>query len=384
MLRHRYSASSQRMMNATKLTRFEREETKTFLDEIHYIPSTQWRYRPTQGSFDDKKGWYICVPGEHLNYRYEITGELGSGTFADVVEAFDHKIHETVAVKIYRNIASCRVQGLAEADLLRLLAKHDSDQRLIVMRDSFIFRNHVCIVFEILSCSIKPLPNLHFGLDEFVIKSIVSDVLRGLALLHKNSVIHGDVKPDNILFKNASHRGAKLIDFGCSMRSSELLYGVAQSRLYRAPEVILDAGFQTPIDIWSLGCVVAELFTGHPLFHGKTDNAQLILMTAVLGSPPPFMVSSGRQSSVFFNENNELLHPFDSFGVRVVPGSVALAELLPGLRDEEMLDFIAKCLKWYPAERMTAAEALRHSFFRRGSSLSLLSNCSFAISVDKL
>jgi dual specificity tyrosine-phosphorylation-regulated kinase 2/3/4 len=95
--------------------------------------------------------------------------------------------------------------------------------------------------------------------------------LQALKYLRDENVIHCDLKPENILLKSPDKSGIKVIDFGSSCFSNERIYTYIQSRFYRAPEIILGIPYTTAIDMWSFGCILAELYTGFPLFPGESE-----------------------------------------------------------------------------------------------------------------
>jgi dual specificity tyrosine-phosphorylation-regulated kinase 1 len=93
--------------------------------------------------------------------------------------------------------------------------------------------------------------------------------------LSEVSIIHCDMKPENILLRHPRRSAIKVIDFGSSCRTNEKLYTYIQSRFYRSPEVLLGCEFSCPIDMWSLGCILVELHTGEPLFDGRDEYDQM-------------------------------------------------------------------------------------------------------------
>jgi dual specificity tyrosine-phosphorylation-regulated kinase 2/3/4 len=95
--------------------------------------------------------------------------------------------------------------------------------------------------------------------------------LQGLLFLEKAKIIHCDLKPENILLKQANKSGIKIVDFGSSCFENERIYTYIQSRFYRAPEIILGLPYSMPIDMWSLGCIMSELYMGYPIFPGENE-----------------------------------------------------------------------------------------------------------------
>jgi dual specificity tyrosine-phosphorylation-regulated kinase 2/3/4 len=105
---------------------------------------------------------------------------------------------------------------------------------------------------------------------------------------------------ENVLLKSTSKSAIKVIDFGSSCHLSEKAYTYIQSRFYRSPEVILGAPYDMGIDMWSLGCIMVELFTGYPIFPGENEQEQLWCMMEVLGLPDPDLMSQSERKHLFF------------------------------------------------------------------------------------
>ena len=137
----------------------------------------------------------------------------------------------------------------------------------------FMYRNHQCLVFEMLSLNLyELLKNTQFGgVSLNLIRKFAKQVLKSLQFLARSDVdiIHCDLKPENILLRHPKKSGVKVIDFGSSCRSNKRMYSYIQSRFYRSPEVMLGLPYSTSIDMWSLGCILAEMHTGEPLFSGS-------------------------------------------------------------------------------------------------------------------
>lgn len=107
---------------------------------------------------------------------------------------------------------------------------------------------------------------------------------------------------ENVLLKQRGSSSIKVIDFGSSCYSHQRVYTYIQSRFYRSPEVILGLPYGTPIDMWSLGCILAELYTGYPLFPGEDEIEQLACIMEVLGLPPEHIISHATRRRLFFGK----------------------------------------------------------------------------------
>lgn len=135
------------------------------------------------------------------------------------------------------------------------------------------------------------------------IRSIMRQVLGALSFLHTLNIVHCDLKPENILMQSYSRCEVKVIDLGSSCFTTDHLTSYVQSRSYRAPEVILGARYDTRIDVWSLGCIAAELWTGRVLF--RNDSVQTILarMVGMLGGFPASFLPRCRLAHKFLTRS---------------------------------------------------------------------------------
>ena len=186
------------------------------------------------------------------------------------------------------------------------LDKND-DHHLLRLKDTFIHKQHLCLVFELLSVNLYELikQNQFRGLSTTLVRVFAQQLLNGLALLNKARLIHCDLKPENILLKNLESPIIKIIDFGSACDERQTVYTYIQSRFYRSPEVLLGLPYSSAIDMWSLGCIVVELFLGLPLFPGSSEYNQVSRIVEMLGNPPSWMIEMGKQAGEFFEKRQD-------------------------------------------------------------------------------
>lgn len=315
--------------------------------------------------YDDERGDYRIVLYDHIAYRYEVLEVLGKGSFGQVVKVFDHKTGTLKALKIIRNKKRFHHQALIEVRILDFCTKNAQahDSTIVHMFESMTFRNHLCITFELLSMNLYELiKSSNFrGLTLSLIRRFAVQLLGSLRFLKQNAIIHSDLKPENILLRSTDKSTISLIDFGSSCFETERIYTYIQSRFYRSPEVILGNPYSTEIDIWSFGCILAELYTGYPLFQGENENEQLACIMEIMGIPPLSIYESSPRRKVFFDSNMRPRPTKNGQGRMLQPGSKDLATVLR-CSDRKFVDFVARCLEWEPRMRITPDEAMRHPF----------------------
>ena len=188
---------------------------------------------------------------------------------------------------------------VSSARCLHLQAR-DSNQKSLAcsltvrLLTHFMYRNHQCLVFEMLSLNLyELLKNTQFGgVSLNLIRKFAKQVLKALSFLARSDVdvIHCDLKPENILLRHPKKSGVKVIDFGSSCRSNKRMYSYIQSRFYRSPEVMLGLPYSVAIDMWSLGCILVEMHTGEPLFSGSDQFDQMQKIVKILGMVPDAML----------------------------------------------------------------------------------------------
>ncbi|KAJ7929390.1 hypothetical protein B0H13DRAFT_948617 [Mycena leptocephala] len=319
--------------------------------------------------YDDDRGDYLVVNHDHLAYRYEIIDTLGKGSFGQVLHCRDHCTGESLAIKIIRNKKRFHHQALVEIKILDNLRKWDAEEKhhVIKMTEHFYFRGHLCIAMELLSINLYELikANGFVGFTTALIRRFTSQMLLSLSLMRHHRIVHCDLKPENVLLRHPAKSAIKVIDFGSSCLEHEKIYTYIQSRFYRSPEVILGMNYHMAIDMWSLGCILAELYTGFPIFPGENEQEQLSCIMEVLGIPDKEFVNRSSRKKLFFDPNGTPRAVINSKGRRRRPGTKTLAQVLR-CNDEEFVDFIAKCLVWDPERRIKPQAAMRHPFVTAG------------------
>jgi dual specificity tyrosine-phosphorylation-regulated kinase 2/3/4 len=228
---------------------------------------------------------------------------------------------------------------------------------------SFYFRGHLCISTELLGMNLYEFIKAHNfkGFSLKLIRQFTKQMLSTLVLLHSKRVIHCDLKPENILLAHPMRSEIKTIDFGSSCFDHEKVYTYIQSRFYRSPEVILGMSYGMAIDMWSLGCILAELYTGYPIFPGENEQEQLACIMEIFGPPEKHLIDKSTRRKLFFDSLGKPRLTVSSKGRRRRPSSKDLRQSLK-CDDEPFLDFVARCLRWDPARRMNPNDAMNHEF----------------------
>lgn len=178
------------------------------------------------------------------------------------------------------------------------------------LRRNFIWKEHLCLVFELLSYNLYDLlRNTKFeGVTLNLTRKIATQLCDSLDFLQRQDIdiIHCDLKPENILLTQATKSDLKVVDFGSSCYAGQKIYQYIQSRFYRSPEVILGVPYDKMIDIWSLGCILVEMHTGEPLFSGHNEEDQINKIIEVLGMPPDSLIRQGNANKIkkFFTKDS--------------------------------------------------------------------------------
>ncbi|KAK2020992.1 kinase-like protein [Colletotrichum zoysiae] len=359
---------------------------------------------------DDDDGHYIVVPDADLTKEYQMVKLLGQGTFGKVVQARDRRRNKSVAIKIIRSVQKYRDASRIELRVLATLKENDNENRnrCIHLRDCFDYRGHICIVMDLLgqsvfdflkSNSFVPFPNSQ-------IQSFARQLFTSVAFLHDLNLIHTDLKPENILLCDSAYQTftynrkipsssttvnrqanqrrvlldteIRLIDFGSATFQDEYHSSVVSTRHYRAPEIILGLGWSFPCDIWSIGCILVEFFTGDALFQTHDNLEHLAMMEMVVGQRIDTSLvqavnkmatrSGGNPASKYF-KRLKLDYPTPETtraSKRFVKAMRRLEDIIPSNTTyfKNFLDLLRKIFVYDPQHRITAKQALQHPWFK--------------------
>jgi serine/threonine-protein kinase PRP4 len=340
---------------------------------------------------DDKEGYYKIRPGELLDGRYQVSTTLGRGMFSGVARAVDVTTKKDVAIKIMRNNDALRKGGFTEISILEKLNAADPEDKKHIVRfeRSFEYKAHLCMAFENLSMNLREVLKKfgnNVGINLNATRAYAYQIFLALGHMRKCSIVHADLKPDNILVNEARNM-LKICDLGTAIDRSDAATAATEpmpylvSRFYRAPEIILGVPFDYAVDMWSIGCTLYELYTGKILFTGENNNQMLKNIMEIRGKLSAKLYRRGELAHNHFDEVGNFISVerdkiLGKTNVRtlasVKPTRDLRTRLLAasaGMDDAEsrelnhFVDLLERCLTLNPDKRLTPAEALKHPFF---------------------
>jgi serine/threonine protein kinase len=285
--------------------------------------------------------------------KYETIEKRGSGTFADVTKDRNINTGEIVAIKRLKK-KYITFQECVELREVKSLDKLKQHENIIKIKEMVWIEQQLNLVFEYMDKNLYELmtdrQNKKF--NEGQIRCVMWQTLSGLAHMHKYGFFHRDLKPENLLVDGDK---VKLADFGLAreIRSLPPYTDYVSTRWYRAPECILKStNYNSPVDIWAIGCIMAEMYNLKPLFFGNSEKEVLFRMCGVLGTP----TLNNWVEGLSLAKKIDLKFPTSN--------GIPFSQVLPDA-SKDALDLISEMLKWDPNKRATAAQLLQHPFFTK-------------------
>lgn len=283
--------------------------------------------------------------------QYEKLEKVGEGTYGIVYKAQDAKgdIYALKTIRLDAEDEGIPSTAIREISLLKEL-QHPN---IVKLCDVICAERKLTLVFEFLDQDLKKLLDMcDGGLDPATTKSFLYQLLRGIAYCHQHRVLHRDLKPQNLLI---NREGAlKLADFGLARAFGIPVRSYTHEVVtlwYRAPDVLMGSRkYSMPVDIWSVGCIFAELVIGRALFPGSTDSDQLQKIFKMLGTPSDANWPGIRELPDW-KPDYPVYEPQP--WVNVVP-----------TLDVTGIDLLAKMLKCYPDKRIAGRNAMEHEYFK--------------------
>ncbi|XP_061196814.1 cyclin-dependent kinase-like 2 isoform X2 [Saccostrea echinata] len=287
--------------------------------------------------------------------KYENLGLVGEGSYGMVLKCRHKETGQLVAIKKFLESEDDKMVkkiALREVRMLKQL-RHD---HLVNLIEVFRRKKRLYLVFEFVDHTVldelEKCPN---GLDENTVRRILWQVLKGTEFCHLHNIIHRDIKPENILVSKSGI--VKLCDFGFARtlaQPGETYTDYVATRWYRAPELLVgDTKYGRAVDIWAIGCLLAEMLTGEPLFPGDSDIDQLYHIVKCFGNLTP------RHKEVFLR--NPLFVGMRLPEVR----EISPLEKKFNRISSQSLELMKQCLRLDPDERPTCTQLIKHDFFSK-------------------
>lgn len=287
--------------------------------------------------------------------KYKKLEKIGEGTYGEVFKAQNRRTGEIIALKKIR--MESEDEGIPSTAVREIsILKQLDHPNIVHLHDVILTEISLTLVFEYLDQDLKNYLDAcgDKGIDDYTVKSFLFQLLQGIGYCHEHRVLHRDLKPQNLLINMDGE--LKLADFGLARG-----FGIPVRKYthevvtlwYRPPDVLLGSTkYSTQVDMWGIGCIFAEMVTGRPLFRGASDRDQLMKIFKVLGTPDKFTYPDIVKLPEF-----KTLETFPKFNPQ------DLKNLVGNRLDRKGLDLLALFLQYDPAKRISAKDALKHSYF---------------------
>lgn len=285
--------------------------------------------------------------------QFQQLEKLGEGTYATVYKGRNRQLGTLVALK---EINLDSEEGTPSTAIREIsLMKELKHENIVTLYDVIHTENKLTLVFEFMDRDLKKYMDTHGykngALEPEVVRSFMYQLLKGITFCHDNRVLHRDLKPQNLLINDKGE--LKLGDFGLA-RAFGIPVNTFSNEVvtlwYRAPDVLLGSrNYSTSIDMWSAGCILAEMFSGKPLFPGSSNEDQLLKIFRIMGTPTE-RTWPGVSNYPNYRSNFSMFIPQD------------LRVLIPNI-DSVALNLLQGLLQMRPEMRLSARQALSHPWF---------------------
>ena len=312
---------------------------------------------------------------DHIIYRFQILKLLGKGSFSTVNKVYDYKNNTTIAIKMITNTNTITNTIPNEVTILSNLKKKEQNY-ITKLYEFFIFRNTKYIVFKLYDITLHELiyykPNKPNKPNKSILEQnrirYISQILHAIEYLKDNKIIHRDIKPNNIVLKDNTYKDIILIDFGCAISNINCNINCnkecIQTIAYRSPEIVLNnlynkkLHYNYKIDIWSVGCIIYELFLYKRLFDSKTNGDLFINYNIILNAPPTNMIKQIPEIHTFYDDikspscikYKNTIYTFNKTKFKNI--------FINKFGETAIIDLILKCCEWDIENRINCKQAI--------------------------
>ena len=293
-----------------------------------------------------------------MKNKYEVLGIVGEGAYGIVYKCLNKETNKYVAVKKFKETQDKLVQKTMKRELAMLQMLHH--ENVVEFQESFVSKGNFFLVFEYVEKNLlEVLEESPRGLSPKLIRSLVFQMCKAVDYLHKNNMIHRDVKPENLLIDE--NLNLKLCDFGFARKvklnkhnnNIDTMTDYVATRWYRSPELLLSGGIYGPeVDYWAIGCIMGELADGNPMFPGEDEVDQLDCIIKILGNLPETLVNMYYENPIY--NGKELLK---------IKKPETLEKRYLGILSPTAIDFMKGLLELDPNKRLNGENVFKHKYF---------------------
>ena len=289
--------------------------------------------------------------------KYQILKVIGDGTYGKVYSGVNKETNEKVAIKILKNKMSSWEECVLQNEV-RFLGKLNNENIVKLLEVNREQNNEVSYIFELCDCNLFEFIEKHrkqkMFISEAKVRNIIYQITCGIKYLHSKNIMHRDLKPENILMI-LNNNLVKIADFGTAKEIPDFkdnsLTDYVCTRWYRAPECTLKSNsYNEKIDIWAIGCIMAELYTLKPIFPGIDEFDQLNKIIKITGTPE---FNDWPEGFALIQKNNIRMPNYNKGNLKEIVFNA----------NEEAIDFLESIFELNPERRPSASELLKHPYF---------------------